>query len=193
MVTGGRTNGCRRRWGARTASLWPLGPARLTRVVRLSNKTVIWSKIDLEHFFGCRPSLGINDERVYIFDYASKRLRYQLFVHEKEEQVSVSADPETPFGGDSFYEVYVPCDTIQLLADPYHPEFKAVGFWYGGATDRKNLRLTIMKRPDGDLKVWPAFAFPKSHPAAEPGASPNGGPAERLENPGVTEGPPSVT
>jgi len=66
------------------------------------------------------------------------------------------------------YEVYVPCDTIQLFSDPYHAEFKAVGFWYGGSDECSNLRLTIMKRPDGDLKVWPVFPFPKSHRCGEP-------------------------
>ena len=65
-----------------------------------------WNQTDLEQFFGCRPDSGINQDGLYIFDYASKRLRYQLFVHEKEDQVSISADPETPFGGDSLYEVY---------------------------------------------------------------------------------------
>jgi len=155
-----------------------------------------WNKADLEQFFGCPPSLGINQEALYIFDYASKRLRYMLTVDEKEHQVSISADPETPFGADSFYEVYVPCDTIQLFSDPYHAEFKAVGFWYGASNERRNLRLTIMKRPDGDLKVWPELPFPESHPlrrAQQPGAAPNGGPAASPGDPRVSGGPPSVS
>ena len=153
-----------------------------------------WNQTDLEQFFGCRPDSGINQEGLYIFHHASKRLRYQLVVHEKEDQVSVSADSETPFGGDSLYEVYIPCDTIQLFSDPYHAELKAMGFWYGGSNERSNLRLTIMKRPDGDLKVWPEFPFPESHPLrrAEPGAAPNGGPAASPGRPGVSGGPPSV-
>jgi hypothetical protein len=116
-----------------------------------------WNQTDLEQFFGCRANPGANDGKLHIFDYASKRLRYMIMVHEKENHVAVSADPERPFGADSFYEIQVPCDTIQLFPDPYHPEFKAMGFWYGGTIDRRNLRLTIMKRPDGDLKVWPEF------------------------------------
>jgi len=149
-----------------------------------------WKQSDLEHFFGCRPGLAINDNAVYFFDYASKRLQYQLWVHEKEDQVSISADPTLPFGGDSLYEVYVPCDTIRLFPDPYHGEFKAVGFWHGDAKDRKNLRLTIMKRPDGDLKVWPEFPFPQSHPIrrAEQIAPPNGGPATLLGRTGASKG-----
>lgn len=132
-----------------------------------------WNQKDLGQFFGCQPISDINNLGVYFFDHASKRLRYQLIVDEKDDRVSISADPETPFGGDSFYEVYVPCDTIQLFSDPYHAEFQAIGFWYGGADERSNLRLTIMKRPDGDLKVWPEFPFPQSHSLrrAEPGAA----------------------
>jgi len=120
-----------------------------------------WNQLDLEHFFGARPE--INDDGLCAFDYAGKRLRYQLFIHEKEDQISISGDPETPFGADSLYELYLPCDTIELFADPYRAEFRAVGFWYGGSNERSNLRLTIMKRPDGDLKVWPAFPFAESH------------------------------
>jgi hypothetical protein len=127
-----------------------------------------WNQTDLEQFFGCQPSVAKKDEGLYIFDYASKRLRYQLVVRESEDEVAVSADPETPFGADSFYEVCVSCDTIQLFSDPYHREFKAVGFWRGGVTDRTNLRLTIMKRTDGDLKVWPEFPFPESRPQRRP-------------------------
>ena len=40
--------------------------------------------------------------------------------------------------------------------------------------------------------VFEAF-FSLSRPEAEPGASPNGGPATQLGHPGVTEGPPSVS
>jgi hypothetical protein len=72
-----------------------------------------WNQLDLEHFFGSHPQ--INDDGLYIFHYAGKHLRYLLFVHEKEDQISISADPETPFGGDSFYALYLPCDTIELL------------------------------------------------------------------------------
>jgi hypothetical protein len=35
----------------------------------------------------------------------------------------------------------------------------AAGFWYRPTNDIKNLRLIIMKRPEGDLKVWPEARF----------------------------------
>jgi hypothetical protein len=153
-----------------------------------------WNKTDLEQFFGCPPSLALNQETLFFFDYTSKRLRYLLVVDEKGQQVSISADPERPFGADSLYEFYVPCDTIELFSDPYHAEFKAIGFWYGGGTALGNRRLTIMKRPDGDLKVWPELP-PGSHRSrrTELGAPPNVGPATSFGGSGVSEGPPSVS
>jgi len=77
--------------------------------------------------------------------------------------------------------------STQLFSDPYHGEFKAVGFWYGETDDRRNLHLTIMKRPDGDLKVWPGFPFPESHVLrrAEPGAD---DPAESVVSSEVNKG-----
>jgi hypothetical protein len=145
-----------------------------------------WNQTDLEEFFGCRPTRGIQDDTLQVFDYASKRLRYMIMVHEKDHHVAVSADPERPFGADSFYEIQVPCDTIQLFPDPYHPEFKAVGFWFGETTKRENLRLTIMKRPDGDLKVWSEFPFPG-------GGGPDASPTVPPRGPRTTSGSPLAT
>lgn len=86
-----------------------------------------------------------------------------FYIHQSDEQVSVSGDPDRPFGSDSFYEIYVPCNCIRLAQDPYYPNQQGLTFWYGSPENIVNLRLTIYKRPDGDLKIWPCFPFPEDH------------------------------
>src|ERR1051325_1757901 len=121
-----------------------------------------WNKADLESFFGCRADAADHNPALpafHFFHYATPRLRYAIIINEDTGQVSVSADPETPFGGDSLYEIHAHCDTIGFYPDDNHKDFQAIGFWKGDSRIRENLRFTIMKRRDGDLKIWEAF-FP---------------------------------
>ena len=119
-----------------------------------------WNPKELEELFACNEETCARFEDGYCFGYLSKRLKYNLVVRDKEDEICISADPTLPFGGDSLFEFCVSCDMIALMEDPYHPEFKALGFWYGGSKELRNLRLTLMKRPDGDLKVWPVYPRP---------------------------------
>jgi hypothetical protein len=38
-----------------------------------------------------------------------------------------------------------------------------LGFWYGDPAKKHNLTMMLLKRPDGDLKVWPTSARPDRH------------------------------
>lgn len=78
--------------------------------------------------------------------------------------VSISGCPETPFGADSLFEVCVPCDSVTAFADGYHDGQIGLSFWYGDVERRENCTMQLLKRPDGDLKVWPACVWPLRHP-----------------------------
>jgi len=124
-----------------------------------------WNQNDLERLFKCSAFMSDGPSVIAIFDYATPRLRYQFWVHIEGEQVSVSADSDTPFGADSLYEIYVPCRAITVVPDPYYQGQKGIACWYGEPGDEKNRTLTILWRPDGDLKVWPQSTFPPCHPS----------------------------
>ena len=47
---------------------------------------------------------------------------------------------------------------------PLRPESNRVSFWYGDPNQRMNLTLMLLKRSNGDLKVWPITVWPKRHP-----------------------------
>jgi hypothetical protein len=116
-------------------------------------------------FFGLPPdetSPAGSSFRLFTFRYSGRHLRYEFWVHAVEEQVSISGDTTNPFGADSLFEFYVPCDSLSFVEDGYYPGQVALACWYGSREDPSNQRLTIRKRPDGDLKVWPIFPFPEA-------------------------------
>ena len=120
----------------------------------------------IEAFFGSKiirpePEFDVATESL---DYAGKMLRYSIVICDSDELISISGDPEVPFGADSFFEISVPCDSIALAGDGYYPDQKALHFWYGDPEQRHNLMMMLLKRPDGDLKVWPACPWPSRHP-----------------------------
>ena len=112
-------------------------------------------------FFG-----GVLDndlECIFSFDYQGEILKYRLIINDREDVVAISGDRESPFQCDSFYEFSVACDLIRLR--DYSGQ-KMLEFWYGAPENPMNLRLMILKRPNGDLKVWPAYPFPPDHPVS---------------------------
>ncbi|HMJ65144.1 MAG TPA: hypothetical protein VK615_07315 [Candidatus Binatia bacterium] len=124
-----------------------------------------WNRDDLVEFFGVQPETSTIEGfgRVHSFWYSGERLQYLIYVDEDIDSVCVSGDPSAPFGGDSLYEVCVPCDCIKVFPDPYHKGQVALAFYYGPTNDPANRRLTLMKRPDRDLKAWPTFPMPQAH------------------------------
>ena len=96
-------------------------------------------------------------------DYCGKNLKYNLVFSDTDEVVSISGDPDVPFGADSFYEFNIPCDSITQSQDGYYPEQTGLNFWYGDRAEKHNLMMMLLKRPDGDLKVWPACPWPPRH------------------------------
>ena len=61
------------------------------------------------------------------------------------------------------YEITVPCDCITQIEDGYYEGQTGLGFWYGDPKQKHNLTMMLLKRPDGDLKVWPACVWPNRH------------------------------
>ena len=97
-------------------------------------------------------------------DYAGDVLKYSILFHDQDDMVSISGDPETPFGADSFYEINIPCDSIVESEDGYYPGKTGLHFWYGDRGFPHNLMMMLLKSPGRDLKVWPACPWPTRHP-----------------------------
>jgi hypothetical protein len=64
---------------------------------------------------------------------------------------------------DSLFEISLPCDSISEIPDSYYPGNTGLGFWYGDPNQKHNMTMMILKRPDGDLKVWPSCVWPERH------------------------------
>lgn len=131
--------------------------------------SIEWNPNEVSSFFGTPPeeTSGLDSSsRVFSFRYSGLHLQYEFFVHADDDQVSISGDTTVPFGANSLYEIYVPCDSLSFVEDGYYPGQVSLACWYGSRDDSRNRRLIILKRPDGDLKVWPSYPFPKDHPFA---------------------------
>ncbi|MDX1927041.1 MAG: hypothetical protein SFV81_11015 [Pirellulaceae bacterium] len=61
------------------------------------------------------------------------------------------------------YEISVPCDAITEIPDGYYPGKTGLAFWYGDPNEFCNMSMMLLKRPDGELKVWPSYAWPERH------------------------------
>jgi hypothetical protein len=80
-----------------------------------------------------------------------------------DEIAMISGDTELPFGANSMYEISIPCDSIKQIEDGYYPGTTGLGFWYGDPTKKHNMTMMLLKRLDGDLKVWPSCVWPERH------------------------------
>lgn len=123
-----------------------------------------WDGDVLERFFGVELYSGDGGGDFFRqFDYRGKQLKYSLLLNVTKEIAMFSGDHDYPFGGDSMYEFCIPCDRITCKPDGYHPDQTGLGFWYGDPGAKENMTMMFLKRPDGDLKVWPGCVWPTRH------------------------------
>lgn len=128
---------------------------------------VVWDDSDLSRFFGGALTSPVHHEftgRTCSFSYKGAKLKYELLINVESEMALISGDYEKPFGFDSHFEVPVPCDSITSCVDGYYPEQTTLLFWYGNTYRPHNQTMQLLKRPDGDLKVWPGTVLPPRHP-----------------------------
>ena len=127
---------------------------------------ITWNDEDLEAFFGATPfpkTFDSDERQICAIHYNGASLKYMLMLHLSDEIALISGDVENPFGADSMYEIQVPCDSITRIDDGYYPGQVGLGFWYGDTGMKHNMTMMLLKRPDGDLKVWPACVWPNRH------------------------------
>lgn len=92
------------------------------------------------------------------FKYETSFLKYEIIIDEENEQVSISADTDLPFGSESLYEIHVPCQLIVMKPDGYGRKFH-FSFYRTKKENHEDLSLTVAIREDGNLVVWPYFAW----------------------------------
>ncbi len=127
---------------------------------------ISWQEDVLFRFFGSSPEPSNVEEqkdRVSFVDYVGKHLRYSIWLHLHEELVMISGDQTHPFGADSLFEIAIPCDSISEIPDGYYSGNTGLAFWYGDQNQKHNMTMMLLKRPDGDLKVWPSCVWPERH------------------------------
>ena len=124
---------------------------------------IAWNREAIRKFLADRFSEDDSDD-LTIFRYKGSLLNYEIYVEPRREVVAIGANDGEPFGSDSIVEVCVACDLVRLVSDGYNPAQEALEFRYGSPRDPESLRLMLLKRPDGDLKIWPAYPMPKGHP-----------------------------
>ena len=127
---------------------------------------ISFDKQRVESFFGQKIASPLSNGHgvTGMIDYTGNALKYQMIISESDECVSISGDPQDPFCADSFFEFNVPCDSITECDDGYYPDQSGLAFWYGDTSQKHNMTMMILKRPDGDLKVWPSCPWPVRHP-----------------------------
>jgi hypothetical protein len=120
----------------------------------------------LEDFFGSKAAIVPDTEggEIIRFEFASERLKYSVWLHTGGSSVWYSVDPETHYNPIPLVEISAPCDQITFSESEPSQPLSAVLFWYGSTKEQTNRTLTINKRPDGDLSVWPNVRFPRHHP-----------------------------
>lgn len=119
-------------------------------------------------YFGvslCDSRTSDTDSERYWIEYSGRLLRYSLIIDVRNDTVMISGDPEFPWGGNSMFEIGVPCTSIRLRS---HEPDGTVSFdcSYVDSSGRSSHTLTILKRADGDLTVWPSPPLPDGHPNA---------------------------
>ena len=128
---------------------------------------ISWRDEDIRNFFGCAELCvgeAIPGNQIVVVEYAGRLLKYSIWFQITEECVLISGNDTLPFGADSLYEIAVPCDSVVACVDPYVANQTGLAFWYGDPTQKMNLTMMLLKRPDGDLKVWPESVLPQRHP-----------------------------
>lgn len=126
-----------------------------------------WRDEDIQEFFGCETPCLIEAQpgkKMFVVDYSGRLLKYSFWFQITDECVLISGNDTIPFGADSLYEIVVPCDGVAVCDDPYDPNQTGLAFWYGDPKQRMNLTMILLKRSDGDLKVWPNSVWPQRHP-----------------------------
>ena len=96
-------------------------------------------------------------DTLHQFNYEGNVLQYQLIIDEEYGQVSISGDTESPFGGDSIFEIYARFKTVvyQTAKDIEYRRF-LFSFYDSQEPSDESLRLTIGGRlSDSELVVWP--------------------------------------
>ena len=112
-----------------------------------------WNLEELSQFFGAAPEVSMIEDRELVqFDYRSQLLRYCLIIEPDPGRAAISANTTNPFGGDSLYEFYVACDQIWLESSDFGP---VLTFGRGTGRDYASWTMTVRKRDDGELVVWP--------------------------------------
>jgi hypothetical protein len=105
------------------------------------------------------------------YTYTGALLKYEILITPSAKQVAISADPVTPFSGQSIFEFYINADWVSTLDDTYNRKNPiCLGFWIGDGNEWDDCRMTLHMRDDGDLIVWPrAFHFdrPQEQPAEQ--------------------------
>ncbi len=128
---------------------------------------IAWRDEELQAFFGACPNpkaFEPDEPQVCSIQYKGVSLKYELMLHLSDEIALISGDIEFPFGANSMYEISVPCDCITQIDDGYYPGQTGLVFWYGDPKQKHNMTMMLLKRTDGDLKVWPACVWPNRHP-----------------------------
>ena len=128
--------------------------------------TIDYDRDSVESFFDRKLVVYDSDPDSGNFElsYIGKKLKYTFLLRETDQVVSISADPDAPFGANSFLELNVPCDSITVCVDGYYPEQTGLEFWYGDRAHKPNQTMILLKRPDSDLKIWPGCTWPRRHP-----------------------------
>jgi len=122
-------------------------------------------KSEIETFFGTKllvPNVDSSQINWYV-KYSGRVLKYELLFCGNDETISISGDPEHPFGADSIFEFNVACNLITTCPDGYYDGETGLLFKYGNSICEQSTMI-LLKRPDGDLKVWPYPPWPMGHP-----------------------------
>ena len=130
---------------------------------------ISWDKETFGKYFEHHDDVTI-DKHEHYYTHRGSKLRYDILVREREEDIAVSADTECPFGGQSLYEFYLPCKKILLTTKetvPYR-EFHFCFYKNDEEVSMENLSLTISCRhSDRELVVWPYYYNPTNQMKTE--------------------------
>ena len=125
-----------------------------------------FAKSEIEAFFGTERLVpNVDSSQInWFIKYSGRVLNYEVLFCGNDETISISGASDEPFGADSIFEFNVACNLITTCPDGYYNGETGLLFKYGNAIYEQNTTMMLLKRPDGDLKVWPSPPWPMEHP-----------------------------
>jgi len=112
----------------------------------------------ITEFLGCEPiEEGLSEpDKMQYYYYEGEKLKYEIYINLEDKYLTLGADFNFPFGGNSLFEVAVDFDRINIETEPKCYGEQKILVCRKDYPEFENFKtLMIMKWENRELSVWP--------------------------------------